>query len=160
MPLDPDRRALLRALACLGAVVVVPGGALADPLPAARSRGVLRVGTSFDYAPFSSKTSARPSGFDVELVNLAAKHLGLGAEFVPFAWPDLAADLATGKFDFAGSGVTRRADRALTGLFTRPYAVTGAVVLVRKPDAPRFSSRASIDDPAVKLGAESVPSRS
>ena len=63
----------------------------------ARRRGklVLRVGTSGDYAPFSSAGEGRsPSGFDIAVARAYAQERGLGLEFVSFRWPDLVRDLA------------------------------------------------------------------
>ena len=100
--------------------------------PDADGVAVLRVGTSGDYAPFST---ARPDGsfegFDIALVREYAEARGLQIEWVRFRWPDLASDLAASRFDLAASGVTLRADRALLGAFTVPVAETGAMVLVR-----------------------------
>ena len=111
--------------------VAVACAAAADPDPR-----LLRVGTSGDYAPFSSvdRDGVRV-GFDVSLVNAFATARGYRVEWVPFRWPELASDLAAGRFDFAASGVTVRADRALLGGFTVPTAETGAVVLARREAA-------------------------
>ena len=44
-----------------------------------------------------------------------------------------------------------RPERALAGRYTRPYAITGAVVLVRAADAGRFAATAALDQPTVHL---------
>lgn len=129
------------------AEIVLLVAALLAPLPdatqaqAQHGSGILRVGTSGDYAPFSLRLGTDPgsegaatnaasySGFDIEVAYRFAAASGYRVEFVPFRWPDLTRDLAAGRFDVAMSGVTMRADRSLTGRFTVPVATTQAVAL-------------------------------
>jgi len=128
-------------------------GALVCILAAAASaQEVLRVGTSGDYAPFSSRDSAGAwVGFDIVVARRLAADLGRPVEFVPFRWPDLSAQMRAGNFDIAMSGVTVRADRAVLFAFSRPYAVTGAVAVVRKRDRRRFHRVADLDRQAVRI---------
>lgn len=127
---------LLVALLCLAADA---------PLP-------LRVGTSGDYAPFSiaAPGDAR-SGFDVDLVAKLAPALGRSPEFVGFRWQELAQRAQAGTFDLVASGVTIRPDRVLLGRFTRPYAVSEAVVLIRRRDTDRFADLAALDVPTSRI---------
>lgn len=113
--------------------------------------GVLRVGSSGDYAPFSSVPEDVWTGLDVDLAMRLAKDLGARIEFVPFAWPNLAADVERRHFDVAASGVTVRGDRALVGRFSRPYATTGAVVLMRPRDRGRFPGVAALGRAGVRI---------
>ena len=108
---------------------------LAGDAGAAEPR-TLRVGTSGDYAPFSTlATDGTRAGLDIRLLESFAAQRDLALEWVDFRWPDLARDLAAGRFDLAASGITVRADRSLIGGFTVPYATTGAVVLARREAA-------------------------
>jgi len=106
----------------------------------------LRVGTSGDYAPFSivAAYGAR-SGFDVDVAGKLAESLGRKLEFVPFRWPELLELAQQGSFDLVASGVTIRPDRVVNGRFTRPYAVSEAVVLIRRGEADRFRTLADLD---------------
>lgn len=136
----------------LGAVLLLrfrsaPSGDLAQ----LRRSGVLRIGTSDDYAPFVELTRGGRGGLDTELAERMARDLGVKAVWVHFAWSHLANDLAHHRFDLVASGVTVRADRALTGRFTRPYALTGAVGLIRSADANRFGELGSLDRPEVRI---------
>ena len=70
---------------------------------------MLRVGTSGDYAPFSLDGR----GFDVDVADALAKHLGMRVEWVHFRWPELRSMIDAGRFDVAMSGVTWRPDRAV-----------------------------------------------
>lgn len=101
-----------------------------SPAPAARAAEeptlpLLRIGTSGDYAPFSKAGS----GFDIEVGKRLAQEFGYRVEWVPFAWPELKAKIATNAFDVAMSGVTWRPDRSLVGYMTRPVAIGGPCVL-------------------------------
>jgi ABC-type amino acid transport substrate-binding protein len=108
-----------------------------DPEPAAaggvldraRARGTLRVGYDPQNVPFSFfNRSGQLVGFDVELAHSLAESFGLKPEFVPIAWPDVPAMLATGEID------------VMPGVWVRPYwfdsihmsapYVTGTVGLV------------------------------
>lgn len=115
----------LAALALVLLLCAAPARAQ-DVLPTS-----IRIGTSGDYAPFSIADDAVPGakptlgGFDVEIAERFAGEAGLRIEWVFFRWPDLAADLAAGRFDVAMSGVTWTASRATQGYLTRALAATG-----------------------------------
>jgi cyclohexadienyl dehydratase len=112
----------------------------------------LRVGTSGDYAPFSLRAPTGDlTGFDIVVAQRLGHDLGRSVEFVPFRWPDLTAQLRTGAFDVAMSGVTVRADRALFANFTRPYAQTGAVAVIRTADREKFRRLADLDRKNVRI---------
>jgi len=145
----PSRRALLLS----GAVLPFawPSTALADDPSVLRARGVLRCGTSGDYAPFSVADPQGFRGLDIELGQRLAKDFGTKVELVRFAWPELIAGLQGGKYDLALSGITARGDRALSGRFSRPYAVTAAVALVRAADRGRFADYAALNRTNVRL---------
>src|SRR5213083_2324039 len=99
----------------------------------------LRVGTSGDYPPFSLARDGRLEGLDVEVARRFAHDGGRRLELVPFRWPELMRDLAAGRFDLAMGGVTLRPERAVAGVFTRPVAEAGAVVLAHQRLDPRTS---------------------
>jgi len=126
-------------------------GALADTVDDIRTRGSLRVGMSGDYQPFSlcQEQSENCEGFDVDVARRLAADLGVRLEIFRFRWPELRDDLAAGKFDIAMSGVTMRPERTLSGVFTRPYLVSKAVVLVA--DKARLSSLAALNQPGIRL---------
>lgn len=99
------------------------------PAPVA-TRPKLRVGTSGDYAPFSTRDAAGAvHGFDAELAGGLAKDLGFELQWVSVRWPTLQAQLQNGEFDVAMSGVTWQPARAVTGYLTRAVARGGPCVL-------------------------------
>jgi cyclohexadienyl dehydratase len=120
-------------------------------LDALRRRGVLRVGTSADYGPFSQAQGAEIVGFDAELAARAAQDLGVRVEFVRFSWRDLLADLKAGRFDVGASGITLRAERALAARFTRPYATSSAILLARREAVERMAEPAAFDRADVRI---------
>ena len=111
---------------------------------------VLRVGTSADYAPFSSERDGALQGMDIEVAERLGRDLGMRVEYVRFTWPGLAAATRRGAFDIAMSGVTMRPERALVGYYTRPVASVGTVALVRADDA-RFTSVDALDQGGVRI---------
>lgn len=124
------------------------GGGVAAAAPAK----VLRVGVSGDYAPFA--LAAREGGYtglDVDIATRLAHDLHLEVAFVPFTWPQLTEQLRQGAFDVAMSGVTMQFDRATVGRYTRPYATTGAVAVIRAEDAARFDSLEGLDQAGVRI---------
>jgi cyclohexadienyl dehydratase len=88
------------------------------------------VGTSGDYAPFSTRDPAgNLAGFDVELAQQLARDLGVELRWVPFRWPELGRQLAAGEFDVAMGGVTWQPARGVVGYMTRALARGGPCVL-------------------------------
>jgi cyclohexadienyl dehydratase len=117
-----------------------PARELAEPAPAATNAPaasapaapplpVLRVGTSGDYAPFSSVEGSERRGFDVELATELARDLGFELRWVPFRWPELGRQVAAGEFDLAMGGVTWQPARDVSGYMTRSVARGGPCVL-------------------------------
>jgi cyclohexadienyl dehydratase len=100
-------------------------------------RPTLRVGTSGDYAPFSTRdASGRRGGLDVELVRAYARERGLAIRWVPLRWTELERDFQAGRFDLVASGVTVRPERSLAGRFSVPVASSGLVLLAREGAPP------------------------
>ena len=129
-------------------------GALAAPARAESPTATppLRVGTSGDYRPFSFRDAAgAPTGFEVAVAQRLAVDLGRPLELVPFRWPELITQLQNGAFDVAMSGVTSGPERALRLALSRPYAVTGAVAVIRDADRQRFRRLADLDRPQVRI---------
>jgi polar amino acid transport system substrate-binding protein len=80
--------------------------------------------THLPYPPFQSKDqSGKVVGFDVDIVDLAAKKLGVPQEIVdtPFEGIKSGQDLNTGKCDVAAAGMTITDDRKKVLDFSEPY---------------------------------------
>ncbi|MCZ6709531.1 MAG: gamma subclass chorismate mutase AroQ [Gammaproteobacteria bacterium] len=115
--------------------------------------GVLRIGTTGDYAPFSYRAAdhERYVGIDIDLVGDLAASLGVQARFVATSWPTLMDDLQAGRYDIAMSGVSRTLARQRMGYFTRAYHVGGKTPISRCDDRSRFGSLQSIDREDVRI---------
>jgi len=86
--------------------------------------GKLLTCTHLPYPPFQSKDqSGKVVGFDVDIVDLAAKKLGVPQEIVdtPFEGIKSGQDLNTGKCDVAAAGMTITDDRKKVLDFSVPY---------------------------------------
>ncbi len=104
-------------------------------LAKARKRGYLLVGSDVTYPPFEYMEGGKPVGFDVDLINLVAKEMGLDrAEILDTAWDGIFAALKTEKFDIIISSVTITEERKLEMLFSEPYYNSGQIIAVRKDD--------------------------
>jgi cyclohexadienyl dehydratase len=115
--------------------------------------GRLRIGTTGDYAPFSERTApdVEVAGIDVDLARDLAAALGVSVEFVPTTWPTLEADLATGRYDIAMSGVSRTLARQRAGFLSAPYHADGKTPIGRCADRAEHDSLAAIDRPDVRV---------
>jgi chorismate mutase-like protein len=133
---------------------------LAAALPTAQAgqldditaRGVLRVGSTGDYKPFSYLPAGGEFiGMDVELAGELARSLGVRLQLVPTNWPTLMTDLGAGKFDLALGGVSVTAERQRQALFSVPYLHDGKTPITRCENIARFQTLAQIDRPKVRL---------
>jgi len=117
------------------------------------SRGVLRVGTTGDYKPFSYR--ANPSspfiGLDVELAGQLSKTLGVKLELVATSWPTLMKDLSEDRFDISMSGVSISLERQKKALYSIPYLSDGKTPITRCENKDRFQTLNQIDQPGVRL---------
>ncbi|MFG1603851.1 transporter substrate-binding domain-containing protein [Actinoplanes sp. NPDC049265] len=100
--------------------------------------GTITTCTHLPYAPFQSKdASGKVVGFDVALVDLVAKKLGVTQAIVdtPFEGIKSGQDLNTGKCDIAAAGMTITDERKKVLNFSDPYfdATQALVVLTGKP---------------------------
>src|SRR5258708_940716 len=129
---------------------VAPGVTLLDEIIAG---GVLRVGSTGDYKPFTFLNPATREfeGIDIDMAASLAKALGVKLEVVKPAWPNLMADFTAGKFDAAMGGVSVSLERQKKGLFTIPYMIDGKTPLARCADKDKYVTIAGIDQPATPL---------
>jgi polar amino acid transport system substrate-binding protein len=98
----------------------------------------LTVCTHLPYAPFQSKdASGKVIGFDVDLMDLVAKDLGVEQKIVdtPFEGIRSGQDLNTGKCDVAAAGMTITEERRKVMNFSAPYfnATQSMLVKAGKP---------------------------
>jgi chorismate mutase-like protein len=146
--------AMAGALPLANAAESVPARAAppASRLDEILARGVLRVGTTGDYKPFSYRVGTGGFiGLDVALAGDLAKTLGVKLQIVPTTWGAMMADLGEDRFDLAMGGVSISLERQKRAWFSIPYLRDGKTPIARCEDARKFQTLADIDRPEVRL---------
>lgn len=115
-------------------------------------KGVLRVGTTADYKPFTYKIGEEYEGYDIEVAKLLAKELGVKLEIVPTTWKTMLDDLNEDKYDIAMGGITRSIKRQSVAEMSNPYLIFGKCYLVRKGEKNKYSSIEAVNKPNVRVG--------
>ena len=154
-----------RLLTCLLALLLIgcgqQGGASGDlwkgsTIRKAKERGTLRIATEPTFPPFEYIQDGEIVGFDVDLANIIAKHLGVAVEFKRVKFESIIPTLIGGDVDLIISGMTATPERALKVSYTDPYFLTALNLLVSKSRAADAKSVEDLDKEgriiAVKLG--------
>ena len=114
--------------------------------------GILRVGLTEDYRPFSfAEASGKVEGIDVDMAMSLAHSLGVRLEIVKTSWSALKSDLETNSFDIAMGGITITLDRQKIGLFSNPVFSSGKTPITHCGDEPKYETMAAIDQPGVRV---------
>ncbi len=115
--------------------------------------GVLRVGTTGDYPPFSfiNEKSGQYTGIDIDLAKNLASSLGVELHFVSTSWPGLMKDLAADKYDIGMSGISRTLLRQRTAFFSDAYSSGGKTPIVRCDAVAQLNSLHKIDQNTVRV---------
>ncbi|MGP3956281.1 ABC transporter substrate-binding protein [Nonomuraea sp. 3N208] len=117
--------------------------------------GKLTVCTNIPYEPFQFKDgSGKIVGFDVDIVDLAAKKLGVTQNIVDidFAVIKSGAAMAAGKCDVAAAGMTITDERKKNIDFSDPYFDATQALLAKKGTG--ATSLADVKAKNLKLGAQ------
>lgn len=87
------------------------------------SKGALTTCTHLPYPPFQSAQGGKVVGFDVDMIDLVAKKLGVTQKIIdtPFETIKTGSALNAGKCDVAAAGMTIKPDRARFIDFSKPY---------------------------------------
>ena len=117
-----------------------------------KAQGVLRIGTTGDYKPFTfHNPDGSYVGADIDMARKLATQLGVKVEFVPTVWAQLNADFEADKFDIAMGGVTNLPPRLVKGPFAHTVYVDGKRPITACANAGRFTSVEAIDKPEVRV---------
>ena len=120
-----------------------------------KADGVFKIGTEGTYAPFTyHDTSNKLVGFDVEIGEAIAKHLGVKAEFVEGKWDGLIAGLDAQRYDAVINQVGITEERKAKFDFSDPYISSKAALIVREDNA----EIAGFGDLSGKRAAQSLTS--
>lgn len=135
---------VLVPLFLLCGVLSCGGGPRESALERVRRTGVLRWGGDLQGGePYVFDDPEQPGhliGFEVELADAIAREMGVTAEFTQNDWSSLVPSLERGSFDVAMNGLEVTPARADTVLFTRPYFIFSAQLVVRREDGDRIHS--------------------
>ena len=141
----PSRR-LLRTTAALSLLVLLagcggsdddsassPSGSAAGGIAFVKS-GTLTTCTHLPYPPFQFEKDGKVTGFDVELVDMVAKKLGVSQTIVdtPFETIKTGADLNARKCDVAAAGMTITDERKQNLDFSVPYFDATQALMAKK----------------------------
>ncbi|MET7455637.1 transporter substrate-binding domain-containing protein [Streptomyces sp. NPDC005574] len=116
--------------------------------------GKLTTCTHLPYPPFQSEIDGKYQGFDVSLIDLVAKDLGVKQDIIdtPFENFKTGAFLNSGQCDLAAAGMTITAERKKNVDFSDPYFDATQAVLVDKKSG--ITSLADAKAKNAKLGAQ------
>ncbi|MFG2784538.1 transporter substrate-binding domain-containing protein [Streptomyces prunicolor] len=116
--------------------------------------GRLTTCTHLPYPPFQSEIDGKVQGFDVSLIDLVAKNLGVKQTILdtPFENFKTGAFLNAGECDLAAAGMTITAERKKNVDFSDPYFDATQAVLVDKKSG--ITSLADVKTKGKKLGAQ------
>ncbi|MEU1502674.1 transporter substrate-binding domain-containing protein [Streptomyces sp. NPDC005732] len=116
--------------------------------------GQLTTCTHLPYPPFQSEIGGKVQGFDVSLIDLVAKDLGVKQNIVdtPFENFKTGAFLNSGQCDLAAAGMTITPERKKNVDFSDPYFEATQAVLVDKKSG--IDSLAGLKAKGKKLGAQ------
>ncbi len=115
--------------------------------------GILRVGTTGDYAPFSYQrdSNADLTGIDIDLARDLASALDVKIHFTKTSWPSLMHDLNAGLYDIAMSGVSRNLNRQKEAYFSVAYHKGGKTPITLCKNINRFNSLEKIDKKSTNI---------
>lgn len=119
--------------------------------------GKLTTCTNIPYEPFQFKDqSGKVVGFDVDIVDLVAKKLGVTQDIVDidFAVIKSGAAMATGKCDVAAAGMTITPERKANIDFSVPYFDATQALLAKKGTG--ATSLEDVKAKGLKLGAQAA----
>ena len=114
--------------------------------------GMLTAGSTLSYPPFEFMEGDTPTGFEVELAETLAKSIGYdGVTWIATNFEGIIPGVATGKFDFAASGITGWAPDGSPALavvnkrteqvsFTTPHFLYPALIVTSSKKHPEITS--------------------
>ncbi|WP_037668367.1 transporter substrate-binding domain-containing protein [Streptomyces griseus] len=155
-------RALAATTATAGLMLVVAGCTSTDGGGSKTAAGGVELAkagklttcTHLPYPPFQSEVDGKVQGFDVSLIDLVAKDLGVQQAIrdTPFENFKTGAFLNSGECDVAAAGMTITEERKKNVDFSDPYFDATQAVLVDKKSG--VNSLADVKAKKVKLGAQ------
>lgn len=142
---------LVAVVAALAALAAAPVASAQSRLDDVIKAGKLRVCTPGDYKPFSlAKPDGSFEGIDIDLMQSAAKALGVQVEMVKTSWPKLMDDFLE-KCDIAVGGISVSTERAKRAGFSDAYMVNGKAPITRCENVKKFQTVADMNKSSVTV---------
>ena len=119
-----------------------------------KKTGVIRIGTTGDFSPFSYRLDSMVTtyhGIDIELAKDLGRALSAEVQFVETTWPTLMIDLHANKFDIGMSGITITLARQQNALFSAPLLSSGKAAITRDEKVHLYNSIEAINSPGVRV---------
>ena len=98
----------------------------------AHAQEAIEVGMSGGYVPFTFVEQDTLQGFEVDFMNAVAEEVGRPVEFVTMSFSGLIGALESGRIDTVANQITITPEREEAFVFTQPYVIDGAQVVVRE----------------------------
>lgn len=129
-----SQHVLSRFLASAMLAVCASATVQAGVLEAAQAKGELVVGTEFQFAPFEFLQGDQPVGFDVDLMNLIAKDLGVKLKWIDLPWASVLPGLEARRYDMVVAGTSKTKARLARYNMTLPIGDATVTLVKRKED--------------------------
>lgn len=127
-----------------------------DQLAAIKENGVLRVGTSADFAPFEFHAMVdgkdKIVGADIDMMDAIGEAMGVDVKVTDMEFDAILAALDQGQIDVAVAGISATEERKQSFDFTENYFVPQQKLLVKKSAAASYTSIDSLS--GKKVGAQ------
>ncbi len=146
------RRLLAVLLFFLFAFVSVHQAIAGNVIDRILKKGVLTMGTTGHYPPFTVKDkSGKHMGFDIDVATMMAEAMGVKLEIKEIPITDIFKSIDNGSIDMAMSGITITPARNLRVAFIGPYFVTGQSILGHKGLVDHVKGPEDINKPSFRL---------
>lgn len=122
--------AALLLSACTGNTSAAAGSSSTSKLDEILKSKTLTVGMDLEYKPQMYLDNGKPAGYDVDLMNLMAKDLGVKLDIQNQKFEALIPGLVGNKFDLISVGLVNTPERAKTVWFSQPYVPYKQVLLL------------------------------
>jgi polar amino acid transport system substrate-binding protein len=124
-------------------------------LASIKASGELKIGCEAAYVPFTYRQDGKIVGYDVELVEIFCKTLGVKPNLIDTAWAGVIPSLYAKKFDIIMSAMSYTKERVERVAFSIPYAEASQALLIRAADTGAIKGVKDLNGKivAIKLGS-------
>lgn len=109
-------------------------GQAPDLLDQIQQRKVLRVAMTLQFPPqfYRDPTTREPAGYDVELMRMMARDLGVELQIDDMDFTGQVPSLLAGQVDLVANGLVNTPERAKTLIFSEPYVPYELVLMIQR----------------------------